>query len=196
MTLNSMKNLTPILLIIISVAIFFVFIDPQYSKVKELLIQSEENKTMLELAAELSAKRDQLHEEYRNIDPSDKEDLLKLLPETVDNVRLILDINNIAESFGVVITNINVSGGPGAEGQNAPPVAPGPSESVGTISLSFSVNAPYELFIELLRDLEESLRVVDVRNLTISTGNQQNAAAGDDTVFYNFGITLDTYWLR
>lgn len=196
-----MKNFTPILLIIISAATFFLFIDPLYEEVKNLLNEKEENNTMIDLAAELRKKREKLHQDFNNISTANKEDLLKLLPETVDNVRLILDIHNIADLFELDITNISVSGN---DGSTSAPTASNsqvntnPADSVGRITLGFSVVAQYDQFIELLRSLEESLRIVDVRSLTVSPGAVQNGPDGKPLpeVFYGYTVLLETYWLR
>lgn len=193
-----MKNFTPIFLIILSVAVFFTFIDPQYDEVKELLAQKEENETMLELARKLAEERQKLQENYVQISEPEKRSLMKLIPDTVDNVRLILDINNIGESFGVQFTGINVTGGEDGEVPNINPT--NPTETIGTIGISFSVVATYDLFIEIMKDLEESLRIVDVRSLSISNGGSQNNENNNglpvDQIFYSYTVSLDTYWLR
>lgn len=188
-----MKNFTPILLIIISVATFFIFIDPTYNEVKVLLDQKEQNNTLITLAGDLRRKRDQLHQDFNNIGEENKRDLKKLLPETVDNVRLILDISNIADALRLTITNITVSGNNDPSAQNSQ-LASSPADAIGTITLGFSVVAPYDLFIELLRSLEESLRLVDIRSMTVSPGS--TPAGGTSNVNYSYSVTLNTYWLR
>jgi hypothetical protein len=40
---------------------------------------------------------------------------------------------------------------------------------------------------ELLKDLENSLRLVDVTDITVSSSEND---------FYNYSLTLNTYWLR
>lgn len=186
-----MKKFIPLILIIVSIGVFFSFIDPEYDEIKVLLDTREENKEMLELAEELKRKREELQRDFRNISAEQKRDLNRLLPETVDNVRLILDINNIAESFGLIITGISVS-----DNQKAKVVEQGSvqtGEEIGVISLGFSVVAPYELFIDFMQDLEESLRIVDIRSLNITPA--ENVTVSGEP-FYNYSVSLDTYWLR
>ncbi|HEY4508002.1 MAG TPA: hypothetical protein VJJ47_03955, partial [Candidatus Paceibacterota bacterium] len=57
----------------------------------------------------------------------------------------------------------------------------------GTLSLSFSTTATYGEFADLLRELERSLRLVDVRSIAIKSSPSKR---------YDFSLTLETYWLR
>jgi hypothetical protein len=198
-----MKNITPIILIILSVAIFLFFIDPQYKKIQETNVQINQNKETLKIADELKSKKIELDEKFNQIAEEDKDDLGKLLPDTVDNVRLIIDINNVASQFGIVIRDINidtkdtqVAGVKSVVSQksNFDSVLKEDSlkyvdtSKIGVISFSFSVSAKYEVFLEFLKQLEESLRIVDIRDIQISQGN--------GGIFYDYKVTLDTYWLK
>jgi len=188
-----MKKWLPFILILVSVGIFFVVIDPQYERIKELKFEREDNEATLRLAKELERKRVQLHEEFNQISEEDKEQLQKLIPDTVDNVRLILDINNISETFGIAIRDISIESESSAEGDQTDDFVDNSvidnTSSVGTITLGFSVSATYDTFKALMEDLENSLRVVDIRTLSIG-------GAGTENIFYDFEVVLDTYWLR
>lgn len=189
-----MKTWIPFILILASVGIFFVVIDPQYDEIKELKFEREDNEATIRLAKELESKRGQLHADFNKISNEDREHLQKLLPDTVDNVRLILDINNISETFGIAIRDISIeseegSNGEGDSGDFVDNTVIDNTASVGTITLGFSVSATYDTFKALMEDLENSLRVVDIRTLTIG-------GAGTENIFYDFDVVLDTYWLR
>ena len=199
-----MKSLTPIILILISVALFFFLIDPEYKDVQELQAQVEANNETLKIARDLSVKREELRNKFNNISQEERAELEKLLPDTVDNVRLIIDINNIAEQFGIVIRNININadedtataaGTVGAQGSTFEGVIEESSvkyvdkSKIGVITFSFSVAAKYEVFLEFLRELEESLRIVDIRNIQISRGSAEGS-------IYDYNVTMDTYWLK
>ena len=187
-----MSKFSPLILIIISVGVFFYFIDPQrleYTKLSEVKIENEKR---LEDVKTLEKEFAVLQEKYKKISNEEKEKLNKVLPETVDNVRLILDINNIADNYGIVIRNINVSGGPiGEEQENTQNTKRSTTENnntaYGVISLGFSVVATYDVFKSFMQDLEKSLRVVDITDFSVSTGEGE---------FYNYSVKLNTYWLR
>lgn len=185
-----MKRYLPIILILLAIGIFFVFIDPEYTKVKELSRERVENEKTLTLAKQLQDKREVLQSSFNNISAAEKDQLSKLLPDTVDNVRLVLDINNIAETYGVVIRNISVE----AEQANndlvdAQVISADNTDNIGVITLGFSMVATYDVFIQFMKDLEEALRIVDIKSLSV----QKSSLEGN---FLNFTITLDTYWLR
>ena len=102
-----MNKLTPIILVVVSVAAFFFFIDPQIKEIKGMDLTITQNDDIIKLGNRLRDDKEELLARYTNIGQDDKDDLRKVLPDTVDNVRLILDINNIADKFGITISNIN-----------------------------------------------------------------------------------------
>jgi hypothetical protein len=189
-----MKKSLPFILIALAIAVFAFFIDPQYDQVQLLTQQREENNTMLGLSNQLKAKRDALHKAFDDISAEERQELEKLLPDTVDNVRLILAIDDIARQYGIGIKGIVI----GREGQNNDGANPGgnnavssidTSGNIGTINLKFTIEATYKEFLSFIEDLEGALRVVDIKTLEISK-------VGTDGVFMKYGIGLDTYWLR
>ncbi len=183
-----MKRYTPFILIIVAIGIFFFFIDPQYKEVQVLLEEKKENDNMLEKARELRAKREELNKKYKNITEEEKESLKKVLPETVDNVRLIRDINLIADKYNMVLTNISITGGLEKDEEGNSKIVDQTESQYGAITLSFGTSASYEIFKNFMDNLENSLRVVDIKELGITAGEKEN--------IYNYTISLDTYWLR
>jgi len=199
-----MKYLTPIILILLAIGIFFVLIDPKYKEIQTLQAEVVENEKTLLLARRLTEQREVLRQKYNLISEDEKDYLAKLLPDTVDNVRLIIDINAIAQQFGIVIRNVSINSEVEEGIQTGKIIEQGSSfeglteensvkyvdkSKIGVISFSFSVAAKYDVFIEFLKQLEESLRIVDIRNIEIT----RSATEG---VFYDYKVTMDTYWLK
>ncbi|NDE67999.1 hypothetical protein EB052_00165, partial [bacterium] len=56
-----------------------------------------------------------------------------------------------------------------------------------TMSLTFNVTGKYQDFLDFLRDLEKSLRILDTTKISLSA---------NDTGTYDYGVELRTYWLR
>lgn len=176
-----MKFLTPILLVIVAGAVFFLYIDPQYANVKKLKAEAAQYDQALNNSKQLQTVRDELLSKYNTFSTSDITKLQKMLPDNVDNVRLILDIDGIASKYGMTIRNVLID-------QTKPATDLGPDESkYQSIALRFSVNSTYDNFRNFLADLEQSLRIVDV------VGVSFNAS---DTDFSEYGISLKTYWLK
>ena len=139
---------------------------------------------------------------------------MKLLPDHIDSVRLIIDVNNIAARYGMSISNITLSASESVSGasKNSQATAPsgpgsaplGPSGQVQTgisgigpdsslydsVKLGFSVSGSYENFLQFAKELEESLRVVEITALSFG-GSSSESSAG-----YTYKFTIRTYYLK
>jgi Tfp pilus assembly protein PilO len=183
-----MKSYSPLLLIIVAIGIFFFYIDPQYKELKELRQVQIDNEELLTKAAQLRAGRESLNTRYKAISPAEKEQLEKVLPETVDNVRLILAIDTIAQNYGIVLRGITITGGTESADTKSKQIVDKTSNKNGVITLGFSFTASYDTFKKFLIDLEDSLRIVDVTDFTVTANEQSNV--------YDYSLKLNTYWLR
>lgn len=179
-----MRGLLPILFVVIAGGIFFGFIDPAYDRVKELRAEESQFDQALTRSKELQQVRDQLLSRYNTFSQSELERLQKLLPDNVDNVRLILDFDALASRYGMRIRNValETNESRAARGQ----VGAGESR-YDSLILSFSVTGSYDTFRAFLGDLEQSLRLVDVTSVTFSA---------TPTGVYDYSVAVKTYWLK
>jgi hypothetical protein len=182
-----MKSYSSIIFILVAIGIFFTIIDPQYKEVQALRETKQENDVLLERAKDLRRKRQELTDKYNAISTADRERLNKVLPETVDNVRLILDIDNIARRSGITVRNISISGDINEENREDR-VIDRTGRNYGTIGLSFSFSTSYSTMKRFMSELEDSLRIVDITDFSVSAPEE-----GD---VYSYTVSLDTYWLR
>jgi hypothetical protein len=186
-----------VLLLVASVALFFMYVNPTYSTVKELQIKEEELNDALGKAKELQAVRDSLLSKYNTFSKEDQLRLEKLLPDHIDNVRLVIDIEEIAKRHNLTVSGLNIAstdtptsdGSINERGVSSGRGALGSAHGglVGEVTFSFSVSTSYEVFLQFLRDLENSLRLIDVTALSFVSANEN---------FYEFDISIKTYWLR
>ncbi len=183
-----MKSYTPIIFIAVAIGIFFVVIDPQYKEVQELLEEKKANDALIVRANELRRQRQDLTNRYNSISGEQRDRLNRLLPETVDNVRLILDIDNIARRSGILLRGISVSGDINQSEEAVSRVIDRTGRNYGTIQLSFSFSANYSTMKRFMREMENSLRMVDIKEFSVTAPEE-----GD---IYSYSLTLDTYWLR
>lgn len=177
-----MKMLTPLVLIIAAIALFFGYTDPQYKEIQVLKKEQNEYKMVIQKADQLQKKRDALQAKYRDMPEEDKVRLDKLLPDTVDNVRLILGLQQIADLQGLTLKNISVDTGKGKGSTSDLD-----TKSYGTIKIDFSVTAPYDIFLRFISDLEKSLRLVDVVEFSLTAPKSD---------VYEYNVKIQTYWLR
>lgn len=108
----------------------------------------------------------------------------KLLPDNVDNVRLILEIDDTASKYGMNLRDVSVSGGTETAGKN---IVEATAKDFYTITLSFSVSSNYANFVKFIEDLERKLRIVDVSRI---------AFKASDSDFNEYRVSVETYWVE
>ena len=173
----------PIIFILAAIGLFFFYTNPQYQKLKVDLSDQSKIVEANNKAAELRALRQKLTEDRNKISQQDIDKLTKMIPDGVENVGLIIDIDNIASKYGMRIRNTKINDSSAKTAAVSGPDA----KKYGTIGLSFSISSRYEDFVAFLRDLESSQRLVDVTNLSFSSNKEGR---------YEFNVTLQTYWLK
>ena len=185
------KTILSLVLVGGAIALFFFYTKPTYDSLTALQQKITQYNLALDKAAELQRLKQSLLTRYNSFNPVDIEKLHKLLPDHVDNVRLVLDLDTLASKHGLALQNVVVSAASDTDAANSEAII-GPSlEDFGAITLHFATTGPYDRFVEFLTDLERSLRVVDIVELkmdpTQGTGSETN---------YRYDITLRTYWLK
>ncbi len=186
------KNATAVILIILSIGIYFTFTRAKIKEIRDVQRVNSEYQKAIENSTTLVKVRDKVLDEYNSISEDDKQRLNKLVPDNVDNVRLIIDVkDDIAARRGLLLKNIKTES-PTAQKTDSRPVVEGAEpppapEKYGVVTLSFSVSGGYESFVSFLQDLEASLRIIDVARLSI---------AANDTGTYDFNVDVKTYWLK
>ncbi|TSC67038.1 MAG: hypothetical protein G01um101472_557 [Parcubacteria group bacterium Gr01-1014_72] len=180
-----MRTLFPIALILLSVGVFFWLIQPNRAEIARLNGVREDLARAAERARELQEVQDKLLAEDQKISDTEREDIVKLLPDNVDNVRLIIDIDGLAARYSARVKNVEVTTGSASDSSSAA-LATGP-EQYGSIGLAFTVSTTYENFLDFLKDLERSLRLVDVTALTFASSKKDQ---------YEYNVSIKTYWLK
>ena len=180
-----MKNNSAIVLLLLSVGLFYAFTNAQYQDVKKLYALSSEYQNVLQNASRIMELRDQLFVNYEALPAAEVERINKVLPDSVDTVRLALDLDGIASRYGIAVKNIQTATETNVDTNLI--VLP---ETVGAYekaTISFSFVSNYENFMRLLADIEKSLRIMDVRSISFQTGESR---------LYDYQISIDTYWLK
>jgi hypothetical protein len=183
-----MRYLLPLVLIAAAIGLFVVYTNPTYQvKVKALKEQQQSYDDALNKSQELKRVRDQLLAKYNTFSADDKAKLQDLLPDNVDNIRLVIDINNIASRHNLAVKDLQI--GDSTSGKTARNVsAVGASGSaVGSVELGFTVTSDYDHLLAFLYDLEHSLRLIDVEKI----GFHQSVTGVND-----YSFTIRTYWLH
>lgn len=165
-----------------------MYIDPMYVDIKETLKEEERFDKALDKSKELKEVRDSLLSKYNTFSTNDLDRLEKLLPDHVDNVRLVLDIDHIASTYGMRIKNVKIS-----VVDNRQEGVIGPSDKLyESVGLSFSITSSYDTLKQFIKDLEKSLRIVDVMNISLTSSETEEIKNN----LYKYNIELKTYWLK
>lgn len=183
-----MRFILPIILIVAAIGLFVAYIDPQYQVVKGLSAQAAEYDDALSKAKELRTTRDQLLSKSNTFTTEDKQRLARAVPDNVDNIRLIIDINNIASRHGLALKSISVSEVSESSQARSALAVGNSGDPLGSVTVAFTVAADYDTFNAFLRDLEHSLRIVDVESLEFDSPTQGTQA--------DYSLSIRTYWLH
>ncbi len=213
-----MRFIMPLILIGISTTVFLMFANPMYDQISELKLQVASYNEALDNSKALDIKKDELTTKKNAIKPADLEKLQKLLPQSIDNIRLILEIEKIALPYGMVLKDVRYSStdketkattgttATTATTAAAPQVpgvavttAPALKKDYGIWELGFSTSGSYNNFINFTKDLESNLRIVDVSSIQFSSSGNSATNSGGSTLqdgSYKYDFKIKTYWLK
>jgi hypothetical protein len=180
-------RIIPILLILIAIGLFFGYIHPTYTgNVAALRAEIGSYDAALLAAAEFAEKENELLAEQSAIPTEGMERVEAFLPDGVDNVQLILDLNALAARSGLTLSDFDTSD-PTAGESGGDRLDLSSDSPVDSIDLSVSAIGEYSSFRTFLKGVELSLRPMDLVELTI----------GDSpTGVYDYDMTFRIYWLR
>lgn len=189
-----MRFILPIILLVLSIGLFLGYTNPAYKSLAAARTVATKYDTALTNARKLNEERDALNQKYRNIDAASLARLSKLLPDNADNIRLIIDIQQMAQSYGMSLTSIKFDSPdqPTTPGQLAPVTAAAASQAskdYGIFDLQFTTTATYQNFQSLLKDIESSLRLTDIQSIDFSAGDPLKGTT-------TYTVKLRTYWLK
>jgi hypothetical protein len=191
------RGLFPIILVLLAIGLFVFYTDGAYQDTKVVSAELAQYNSALDTSEQVIQLRDSLLAQ-RNSFPQDGLSRLQLLlPDNIDNIRLIIDINDIAARYHLQVQGISLGSTPennpaptdvtsGATADISNGVG-GSSSVVGSVTLGFTVNSDYKNFIAFMRDLEKSLRLVDASNISFKASDKAQDA---------YEVVITTYWLK
>jgi len=200
-----MKILFPISLILISGILFFLVVDPLYNNVKQLRTDVATYNLALDNSTQLQKARDVLLEKYRNIKEEDKDRLNNFLPNTVNNIKFILEIEQIANLHSMPLKNIKFEDKQQKEEDKISSLGSNmvisstemDSSSYGVFPVEFITEGSYDAFVLFLKDLELNLRVMDIKSISFVVPQPVSKPNdGYDPNIYSYTLEVETYWLK
>jgi len=174
--------------LLFAVVTFFAYINPLWNgSIAETKVAIAQDDKALASAKEYKDRQEELRGIRDAIDPAALERLNKFLPDSVDNVGLILDLNALAARSGLALSSINVSEDGNGMTSSSGGLSSADVNPVGSIDLTISAVGTYAAFQTFLQGVERSQRLLDVRDLTVT---------GSSSGLYNYKMSVRIYWLR
>ncbi len=184
------SRVLPLFALIVAVGIFFSYVNPTLNGfIADTKAAIAPDDDALKAADTYTKQQAELTTEKDTIDPANLARLSVFLPDSVDNVGLILDLNTLAARSGVSLSNIDVSAASkgsvntGAAGA----LSASKTSPVDSVDLSLSAIGTYAAFQTFLSGIEKSARLLDVRDVVVK---------GSDTGVYTYQMLIRLYWLR
>lgn|SRR5574343_348932 len=181
--------------IIAGVLIIVLLVSPLKKEVDQLKSSRNELSTTQSDAKQYATLGQDVIGRYQSLDPAQIERLRKMVPDTIDTVRLINDVNAVAKENGMNLKKVDY---------NPEELKKGGSEDLrnsaentrlpyGTYTIRFVVTGSYKNFLSFIEALENNLRLMDITNV-LFTSNLQSPLQQSDV--YEYTITTKAYWLR
>jgi hypothetical protein len=172
---------------LLSVAIIITYIKPTFSEISQIQdsisVYQQEHAKVSKVNDTLAS----LVTKIENIPSGDQKRLLTYMPDTVDSVAVVRDINFILENEGVLITEIVYEGEATNQGQmvtlpdgTMQQISNGPKEH----EFTFEFEGSYEQMKAVLKSLEENDYPLEITKLT---------ATPTDGGFLTVAVKVSTY---
>lgn len=192
-----MKSILGIILILASIAGGILYVKPQLEVVNTKRAELSTYNGALKKAEELRRARDTLLETYNNLDATKVDRLKRMVPEGIDNVKLAIEIDSLASKMGLGLKGIDIKDPTGGKKNTSTTLVAGaasdPQSPYGTAEIRFTVIGSYSKFNEFLANLETSLRLIDIKEVSFIAPRSTIAKEKD---LFEFQVTVTTYWLR
>ncbi len=187
--------IVPSILIGVSIAGFFMFTNPIYKDIASMRQESSNYNEALNNSKALKEQKEILVKKSNEIGAENLDKLQKLLPSSVDNIRLVLEIEKVAMSYGMSIKDVKYDSIQSNSEANMPNMGIGNNRTISkdyeVLNLEFSTEGTYGNFVNFLKSLENNLRIIDVSSISFSSNSGSSL---QDVYKYNFKIK--TYWLK
>lgn len=183
-----LRLLTSLGVIAASVIVIVVLVIPRFHDVQDLRLQETDLKEALANSERLQQSWDELLDRYNAISPNDLGELDVLMPNNVDNVKLLIEIDTLAQLLGLRIDSVEVQA---VTDNNTENIEGAPINPAGAVDMNFTLAGGYTNFTTFINRIESSLRLMDIQLLDISTSENETGQLD-----YEYDLTLRTYWLR
>lgn len=194
------KQIFSLIIIAVAVALFFLVTQANLKDIETNTDEVDHLSAVLGNIRLYEEKAKNLILEYNSISTNDIDRLEKFLPDSVNNVKLVLAVQNVADDLGISIKNVTYDATNqktnSTQATTSQEALNRQSKDYGAFDMNFTVTGRYPEFVTFLSQLEKSLRIVDVRQIDFSAKEQKTGVNPTSNEIYQFDIDLRTYWLN
>lgn len=194
-----MRYITLIIFIVLTFGFASLYTLPLWRQAQTLNTTIATGSERLATADSLGKSRADLISKYNSIPKADLDNLMVLLPDNVNNIRLIIQVDSLATKNGLsVLQNVayttrdsaaDTAKSVGKVGAARPPYEP--------FTISFETIGTYKNFLSFIADIEKNLRLLDIQQVDftpVPAANTKDTPSANGLISYK--VKVSTYWLR
>jgi len=181
------KTIASLLFLAAAFSLFWFWTKPFLEEVDTLVLKKEAIDKALADSRQLQGLRDSLLEQYNAVSGEDLSKISKILPRDSEISKLTVELENIARSNGVVLKTVKPERVEQAAQSTRGIVDQEKTMKPQRIDWDIVVSSAYGGFLGFLGEMQKSLRLIDVDNITFSA---------KESNFYEFTIKAKTYWIK
>lgn len=168
-----------------------MYIAPLYGEVLALSAEKAQYTDVLAQSVELKTLRDNVQATYNSIPPQNIDQLNKILPDVIDNVGIVTNINAVAAQYGMTVRSVKITAPQSTDRTDVTTVSTQPYKMT---NINFAVKGTYQQFISFLRDLEVNVHLTDVDALSIKS--PAASATGSSSGIFEYTVDVRAYSLN
>lgn len=165
-------------------AVFFGLTIPALNDIKADSIKDARLSEALREFNNLEKIRNEILAKYSSVSNEDGARLDRALPRQISAVNLVYQIDDMAKSRGMLLKSINIEE-PKLSKKAAITTAADASKFNSAV-IVFNASGSYDVFLRFLSDLEKSLQVMDIKDVSFSSSGRVDS--------YDFSVRAVTYY--
>lgn len=180
-----MFGIPPLGYLILSLSVGYVFVYSPWAEISDLNNTKSQYGEFIDTISQIESKKNELQNQFNQISEDDRRDINTVLPTSLNYVKLVSEIDNVAKKYGIIIDKINLSQLDSSVGDSV--ANAGPAKPYRSSILGFSFGSDYKKAMSFIDELEKSMRILDIRSMKI----QEDKDNG-----YMYSVQFETYWLK
>jgi len=194
------KTISAIIIAALAILLYVFFTNGQYKSLQALQTKQASLNEALDNAKQYREIGSELTTKYQSIDQKQVVRLKTLVPDSVETVRLIKDMSEIIAISGMTLKRVEYNPEQLTKKLDSAvgtPVSKNPTDLLpyGAYVIRFTMTGTYQNFLTFLQSVERSLRILDVTSVSFGTPADK-ADSKTPSDIYEYGITVQTYWLK